>query len=95
MDGGGIGGPRDHAIEGVYLAHQMPLAQAANRRVAAHRANGIKVETDQRNTRTHPRRNGRCLATGMPAAYHDDVELMHEVSPSGEGRRGQKLRGEV
>ena len=81
MDGGSIGGAGDHAIEGIHLTHKVPLAQAAYRRVAAHRANGIEVETDQRHARAHPRRDRRRLASGVPAAHHDDVEIVHDVGP--------------
>ncbi len=77
MDRRSIGGARDQPVEGIDLAHQMPLAEPADRRIAAHRADRSEIETDQRHPRAHPRRNRRRLAARMPAADDDDVEGVH------------------
>ena len=81
MDRGGIGGPRDHAVKGIDLAHEMALAQPANRRIAAHRANRRGIEGDKRDARAHPRGGCRRLDTGMPAADHNNVEWVHGAKP--------------
>ena len=57
----------------------MPLAQPADRRVAAHRADGGRVEADQRDSRAHPRGDGSCLAPGVSAADNDDIEGSHSA----------------
>jgi hypothetical protein len=62
------------AIERVDLAHQMALAEPADRRVARHRPDGREPMRDQRSPRTHARGRGRGFAAGVPAANDDDVE---------------------
>jgi len=59
MDRPGIGSARDDPVKGINLAHKVPFAQSSNRRIAAHRSNRIKIETHQRNMRTHPRSRSR------------------------------------
>jgi hypothetical protein len=76
VDRTGIGGTGNDAIEGVDLAHEMALAQSANRRVAAHRADLVGIETDQRRARACRAASGR-LDAGVTAADHNDVEGMH------------------
>ncbi|KAJ8134516.1 hypothetical protein OY671_012271, partial [Metschnikowia pulcherrima] len=62
----------------------MALAQSADRRVAAHRADRLRIETHQRRARAHPRRNGGRLDAGMTAADHDHIELSHGMPVTGE-----------
>ena len=77
MDRGRIGRARDQTVEGIDFANEMALAQSTDRRIAAHRADGGKIEAHQCNTRTHARRDRSRLHTGMAAANNDDVERMH------------------
>ena len=77
MDRAGIGGPGDDPVAGINLTHQVALAQTADRRITAHRPDRIEVKADQRRARAHARRDGGCLHSGVPAANHDDVELVH------------------
>ena len=40
LDAGGVGDPAHHAVERIDLAHQVALAEPADRRVAGHLADG-------------------------------------------------------
>ncbi len=75
MDTRAIGRPRHQAAEGVDLLHQVALADTADRRVAAHLADGLDVVRQQQRARAAAcRRQGR-LGAGMAAAHHDHVIL--------------------
>ena len=78
MDRPGIGGAGDDPVEGIDLADQVALAQPPDRRIAAHRADCIEIEADQRDVRAHPRADGRGFHPGMAPADHNDVELLHD-----------------
>ena len=69
----------NHAVKRIDFAHQMALAQAADGWIAAHRADGIEVETHQRRARTHPRRTTGSLNPGVTAADDDDIKGMHDA----------------
>ena len=73
LDAGGVSHPAHQAVEGVDLAHQMALAEAANGRIAGHFADRGEAVGDQRRARAHAGRSGRSLAAGMAAADHDHV----------------------
>ena len=53
MDGRRIGGAADQSVERVDLAHEVSLAEPADRRIAAHRPDRLEIETDQPDTRAH------------------------------------------
>ncbi len=59
------------AVERIDLAHQMALAEAADRRVARHHADRRGGMRQQRRARAGARRCGRRLGAGMAAADHD------------------------
>ena len=63
-----------HAVQRVDLAHDVALAEAADRRVARHLADAVEAMRDQRRARAHAVRRQRGLGAGMAAADHDDVE---------------------
>ena len=48
LNAGSVGGARHHAVERVDLAHQMALAQAPDRRIARHFADGRETVGDER-----------------------------------------------
>jgi hypothetical protein len=77
VDGCVIRSAGDQPVESIDLAHQVALAEAANRGVARHRADRAAREADQGDRRSHARRRSRGLATGMPSANDDDVEVAH------------------
>ena len=73
LDPGAVDRPAHDAVERIDLAHQMPLAEPADRRVARHLPNRRPLVRQQQRARPDPSRRRRRLAPGMPAADHDDV----------------------
>ena len=81
---------RHRAAERVDLLDQVALADAADRRVAAHLPERLDVVRQQQRARAHARRRQRGLGAGVAAADHDDVELLGK--PHGSARfRGRVL----
>ena len=84
LDAGPVDRPAHDAVERIDLAHQMPLAEPADRRVARHLADRRPLMRQQHRARPEPRRRRRRLAPGMPAADHDDVvarnSRLHDAS---------------
>ena len=70
----GVGDAAHQPVERVDLADQMAFAEAADGRIAGHRADRRGGVGDQRRARAHARRGGGRLAAGMAAADHDDVK---------------------
>ena len=81
LDAALVGDPAHQAVERIDLAHQMALAEPADRRIAGHRADGREPVRDQRRARAHARSRSRSLAAGMAAADHDDIEGSHGIHP--------------
>ena len=77
LDAGGVDRPAHRAAERVDLADDLPLADAADRRVAAHLADGVAIGREQRGLGPQPRSRQRRLGPGMPGADHDHVEFVH------------------
>ncbi len=75
LDAGGVGDAAHKAVEGIDLAHQMALAEAADGRVAGHLADGREGMGDEGRAGAHAGRRGRSFAAGMAAAHNDHVEL--------------------
>ena len=75
LDGRRVGEDAHRAAEGVDLADDLPLGHAADRRVAAHLADGVAVDRQQRGPQAHPRRGQRGLEPGVAGADDDDVEI--------------------
>jgi hypothetical protein len=73
LDAGAVGGARHGAAECVDLAHQVTLADAADRGVAAHRPERLETLREQQRARAHARGGERRLGAGMAAADDDDV----------------------
>ena len=73
LDAAAIGHAPHQPIERVDLAHQMALAEPADRGIAGHGADGREPMGDQRDLRAHARRRRRRLAAGVPAAHDDHV----------------------
>ena len=76
LDGRGVGEHAHRAAQGVDLADDLPLGHAADRRVAAHLADGVAVDRQQRGPQPHPRRGQRGLEPGVAGADDDDVEIV-------------------
>ena len=74
LDTGFVGGRCHRPAQRIDLADQMALADAANRRIAAHRPERVEVVGQQQRVRTRPRRGKRSLGAGVTAADDDDIE---------------------
>ena len=74
LDAALVGGRRHRAAERIDLLDQVALADAADRGVAAHRAERLDVVGEQQRGRAHARRGERGLGPGVTAADHDDIE---------------------
>ena len=95
LDAATVGDAAHKAVQSVDFPDQMTLAEAANRRIAGHGADGGEAMRHQRRLRAHAGGRGRGLTAGMAAADHNDVESgLHgrlECGPCSGGRlRGQK-----
>ncbi len=73
LDTSGVGYPPHLAAEGVDLAHQVALANAADRRVARHQGDGVEREGEAGGARPHARRRQGRLATGVARPHHDHL----------------------
>ena len=60
-------------VEGVDLAHEMTLADPADRRIARHLADGLDPVGQQQGACADARGRGRGLAAGVSAADDDDI----------------------
>ena len=90
MDRTRIGRARNHPVKGIDLADEMALAQTTDRRITTHGADRCRIERDERGARAHACGNRRRLDAGMPAANHDDIELVHGARVNGFAPGGQK-----
>ena len=86
LDAGRVGGAAHHAIERVDLAHQMALAEAADRRIAGHFADRREAMGDERRRGAAARGRGRGFAAGVAAADDDDVKFHRRPPVSRETR---------
>ena len=75
LDAAFVGCDRHGAAQRVHLFHQVPLADPADRRVAAHLAEGLDVVGQQQRLATHARSSQGSLGTGVATTDHDDVEF--------------------
>ena len=73
LDAGPVGGTRHRPAQGVDLAHQVSLADAPDRGIAAHLPQGLDALGDQQRARTHARGSQGGLGAGMAAADDDDL----------------------
>ncbi len=67
---------RHRAAERVHFLHEVPLADAADRRIAAHLPERLDVVRQQQRRAAHASGRERSLGSGMAAADHDDVEFL-------------------
>ena len=75
LDAGPVDGPAHRPAQGVDLADDLPLGDAADRRVAAHPGDRIQPAGQKRGPSPQPRRRQRRLDAGMSAADDQDVEV--------------------
>ena len=84
-----------HPIQSIYFANQMPLTQATNSRVTAHRANCIQIKAYQSCACAHTRRRTGRFNTGMSAADYKDIKLLHGNSNRALQPMGQRCSRET
>ena len=63
------------AAQGIDLLHQMAFANAADRGVAAHLAEGFNIVRQQQGANAHACGSQGCFGAGVAAADHDQVKL--------------------
>ena len=74
LDTGFVGSRGHRPTQRIHFAHQVPLADAANRRIAAHRPQRVEVMGQQQGIRPRPRCGKRSFGTGMTAADNNDIK---------------------
>ena len=79
LDAGAIRGARHGAAERIDLAHEVALADAAHRRVAAHLPERLDALGEQQRLRAHARGRKRGLGAGVAATDDDDIEWAREA----------------
>ena len=81
LDAATVGDASHQPVERIDLAHQMALAEPADRRIARHGADGGEAMRHQRGLGAHARGRRRGLAARMPAAHDDHVKyVIHSLS---------------
>src|SRR5262249_21080638 len=78
LDSDSIGHFAHHAAERIDLPNEMTFGDAADRRVAGHLRNQVRIHRDHRGAQTHACAGACRLAAGVPAADNDYVQrLIH------------------
>jgi hypothetical protein len=78
LDAAPIGGTAHQTVQGIDLTNQMTLAEAANGRIARHRAHGGETVGQECGFGAHPRGCGRGFTAGVTPTDHNDVERIHQ-----------------
>jgi len=73
VDSGLVGQLPHRAAHRVQLAYQLTLADAADRGITRHQADGVEVLGHEQGRASHPRRSQRRLAAGMPGPDHNHI----------------------
>ena len=73
LDAGAVGDAAHQAVERIDLAHQMALAEPADRRVAGHLADGREAVRHENRIGAESGRRRRGFRAGMPTSDDDDV----------------------
>ncbi len=77
LNPGAIRDPAHQAVERVDFAHEMALAEAADRRIARHRADAGETMRNQRRARAETRRGSGRFTAGVASADNDYIECPH------------------
>ena len=75
-----VGRARHQAVEHIELPDQMPLADAADRRVAGHLAGVFGTEGQQADTGATARGGRRRFTTGVAGANHEHIEHLGSLN---------------
>lgn len=70
-----IGDSAHLAAQGVDLLDQLPLGQSADSRIARHERYRIQINIKKQGPAAHARCRQGCFASGMTAAYNDDIVI--------------------
>lgn len=70
-----IRGHSHRASERIDLAHQVTLADSADRGVAAHLSDGRSIHGEQKRAALHPRGGKGGFDAGVPCADHDHIKI--------------------
>jgi hypothetical protein len=94
LDAGLVGGRGHRAPQRVDFLDQVALADATDRRVAAHLPQCFDVVRQQQRAAAQSRRGQRRFGAGVATADHDDVEFLRVQHGAGqpEGCHGQRGR---
>ena len=79
LDADSVGDFTHDPAQGVYLAHQMPLGDAAHGGVAGHLRDEIDVEGIEGGPQAHAGGGQGSFTSGVASTYHDKVELLGEL----------------
>ena len=74
LDAGPVDRPRHRATQGVDLAYEVPFADTAEGRVAAHLAEGLDALGQQQSLAAHAGGRQGGLGAGMAATHHNDLK---------------------
>ena len=80
LDGGFVDNFAHLAAQRVDLADDLPLGDAADRRVAAHLGHGVGVHGEESGAHPQPRRGQSRFDAGMAGADNEDVEVVGKLS---------------
>jgi hypothetical protein len=83
LNAGAIDDPSHDSAERVDLSHNVSFPNSADRGIAGHLPDQVKIQSQQSSVRAKPRRRGRSLTAGMSAADYDDIEYFVENHFSG------------
>ena len=76
LEARGVDGASHGAAERVDFADDLPLADATNRRIAAHLSDGIEADGEQRRACAQACRGQRRFGAGMPRADHHHIVIV-------------------
>ena len=76
LEAGSVDGPCHHPAEGIDLPHQLRLADAADRRIAAHLPDGVAIGGQQGCLRAEPGRGTGRLHASMAGTDDDHVVVV-------------------
>ncbi|MCY1229189.1 hypothetical protein D9M72_415460 [compost metagenome] len=95
LDAGLVRGGRHGAAHRIHFLDQVPLADAADGRIAAHLAQRLDVVGQQQRLAAHARGGECCFSAGVTATDDDDIEFFwvkHGTPPPGGWRENAGMR---
>ena len=90
MDRGVVGRTPHDAVQGIHLPNQVPLAQAADGRIAGHRPDRGDRLSHEADRRSAPCRRGCGFDSGVTAADHQHIKTFHVEHSLAEAEAAKK-----